>query len=396
MEFIKGILRLSDLFDGVSDDQLKMLLPFCREEDYGAGTTIFTEGTPCQTIYIVESGSVALEMSLPISRRGGKGLATIGMITRGGCLGRSGLISPYTHCLTARAVERTEVIAIDAIKIRRWGEDDHEAGCQLMKNVAKVVASRLEHTKTTLGHILSIVLHDVKAPLASVESVNRLIIGGFCGDLDKEQKSMLQSSSKGITDLLNLLNNIASVSRIGIRGKVVSKISLIELITDAVDGMHPLAEEKGLELKAEVAEELPKICGDGAQIKQVLINLLSNAIKFTPPGGVVTVKAKDDNEYIRVEVNDTGIGIPADELPKIFDEFYRGLDLTERGAGLGLSIARGIVEGHGGKIWATSPCPGSDKGSQFVVTLPKDLGKCEIGRALVGANRAQGKQINST
>ena len=124
--------------------------------------------------------------------------------------------------------------------------------------------------------------------------------------------------------------------------------------------------------------------------------MLSNAIKFTPPGGVVTVKAKDDNEYIRVEVNDTGIGIPADELPKIFDEFYRGLDLTERGAGLGLSIARGIVEGHGGKIWATSPCPGSDKGSQFVVTLPKDLGKCEIGGALVGANRAQGKQINST
>jgi len=379
MEFIKGILRLSDLFDGISDDQLKMLLPFCREEVYEAGATIFAEGTLCQTIYIVETGSVSLEMNLPIGRSGGRGSATIGMITRGGCLGRSGLISPYVYSSTARAVERTEIIALDARIIRRWSEDNHEAGCQLMNNVAKVVASRLEHTRKTRGHGLAVVLHDIKAPLASVESVNRLILSGYCGKLGEEQRSMLQDSSKGITDLLNLLNNIASMSRIGIRERVVSKISLVELVTDAVDEMHPLAEEKGLKLKAEVGEGLPNICGDGVQIKQVLINLLSNAIKYTPTAGKVIVRVGDINDHIRVEVNDAGVGIPPEELPRIFDEFYRGLDLTERGAGLGLSIARQIVEAHGGRIWAVSPCPGSEKGSQFVVTLPKDLGEGEIG-----------------
>lgn len=390
MEFIQGILRLSDLFDGVSDDRLKKLLPFCREEVYEAGTIIFTEGTLCQTMYIVESGSVALEMNLPVGR--GAGRATIGVVTRGGALGCAGLLSPYVHIDTGRSLERTELIALDTRVLKRLFEEDPKVGRRVMNNVAKVAKSRLEHTRKTLGHILAVVFHDIKAPLASVESVNRLILGGYCGELDDEQKSMLRDSSKGITDLLELLNNIASVSRIGIRDTVVSKISLVELITDAVDEMHPLAEEKGLEVKVEVAEELPQICGDGAQIKQVMINLLSNAIKYTPSGGQVTVKAEDDNENVRVEVIDSGVGIPAEELPKIFDEFYRGLDLTERGAGLGLSIARGIVEGHRGKIWAVSPCPGSDKGSQFVVTLPKPKElTCDMKGAVAGVTRLSGE-----
>jgi len=390
MEFIEGILRLSDLFDGVSDAQLKKLLPFCQEEVYEAGTTIFTEGTLCQTMYIMESGSVALEMSLQIGQ--GTGKATIGVITRGGCLCCHGLISPYIHLGTARTLERTEVIALDTRVLKRLFAEDPEVEAAVMNNLAKAVSSRLEHTRKTLGHILAVVFHDIKAPLASVESVNRLILGGYAGELDEEQKSMLQGSSKSITGLLDLLNNIASVSRIGIRDTIISKISLAEVITDSIDGIRPLAEEKGLELKVEVAEELPEACGDGAQLKQVLINLLSNAIKFTPSGGMVTVKAKDDNEHIQVEVIDTGVGIPAEELPKIFDEFYRGLDLTERGAGLGLSIARQIVEGHRGKIWAISPCPGSDKGSQFVVTLPKPKElTCDIKGAMAGANRTSGK-----
>ena len=391
MDFIEGILRLSDLFDGMSDDQLKKLLPFCREEVYEAGTIIFSEGTPCQTMYIVESGSVALEMNLQIGR--GAGTATIGAVTRGGCLGRSGLVSPYVHTSTGRTLERAELIALDTRVLRRLFEENPEVGCRVMNNLAKVVALTLEHTRKTLGHILAVIFHDIKAPLASVESVNRLILGGYAGELDEEQKSMLRSSSKGISGLLNLLNNITSVSQIGIRERVVSKISLTQVIADSIDEMRPLAEEKGLELKVEVTEELPPVCGDRVQLKQVLINLLSNAIKFTPTGGLVTVRAKDGTKDVRVEVVDTGIGIPAKEQPKIFDEFYRGLDLTERGAGLGLSIAKRIVEAHRGKIWAVSPCPGSDKGSQFVVTLPKDLSSAEE-EALVGVNgRSGNKQI---
>ena len=196
MEFIQGILRLSDLFDGVSDAQLKKLLPFCQEEVYEAGTTIFTEGTPCQTMYIVSSGSVALEMNLPIGRRGSRGSATIGVVTRGSCLCSHGLISPYIHAGTARTLERTELIALDTRVLRRSFSENPKVEATVMNNLAKAISSRLEHTRKTLGHILAVVFHDIKAPLASVESANQLILGGYCGELDKEQKSMLQNSSR--------------------------------------------------------------------------------------------------------------------------------------------------------------------------------------------------------
>jgi len=166
MYFIEGILRLSDLFNEVSDDQLKKLAPFCREEVYEAGAMIFRAGTPSHTIHIVESGSVALEMNLKIGRGGGS--ATIGVVTRGGCIGRSGLMSPYVHTLTGRTLEKTEVIALDARILRRWCEENPDEGCIVMNNAAKVVASRLEHTEATLAHILAVVYHDIKASLAAV------------------------------------------------------------------------------------------------------------------------------------------------------------------------------------------------------------------------------------
>jgi signal transduction histidine kinase len=104
--------------------------------------------------------------------------------------------------------------------------------------------------------------------------------------------------------------------------------------------------------------------------------LLSNAIKFTPSGGI-TVRASDAKSHVQVDVIDTGIGIPTEDLPKIFDGFYKGLDVEHRGAGLGLSISKRIIEGHGGKIWATSPCPETGKGTRFTFIVPKSPKQAE-------------------
>ena len=107
-----------------------------------------------------------------------------------------------------------------------------------------------------------------------------------------------------------------------------------------------------------------------------MTNLLSNAIKFTPSGGI-TVRAKDEKDHVRVDVIDTGVGIPTEDLPKVFDGFYKGLDMEKRGAGLGLSISKKIIEGHGGKIWATSPTPETGKGTRFTCVLPKNSEQVE-------------------
>ena len=153
----------------------------------------------------------------------------------------------------------------------------------------------------------------------------------------------------------------------------MSEISLVRVVTNSVETMLPLAQEKRLQLKVDVDAELAPIYGAYERLKQVVTNLLSNAIKFTPAGGMVTVRVKNGVDCAQVEVADTGSGIPAEELPKIFDDFYRGLNVAGRGAGLGLSIAKRIIEAHNGKIWAVSPCPGNDRGSQFIFTIPKEL-----------------------
>ena len=144
-----------------------------------------------------------------------------------------------------------------------------------------------------------------------------------------------------------------------------------EVVEDALENVRSPAEEKGLELSAEVANGLPEIAGAPHRLVQVITNLLNNAVQFTPAGGRVTIKAREDADDLRVEVMDTGIGIPPEDMPRIFEDFYRGKDVDTKGAGLGLAIAKKIVEAHGGGIWAESPYPESEKGSKFAFTLPK-------------------------
>ena len=367
---IKEILKHSDLFRGLSDHELDSLLPLCREEVYEAGTVIFLEGTLCRTMYIVESGKVALEINLHISRAVEES-ATIQVVTQGGCLCHSGLVEPYILTATGRSLEKTKVIALETAELKDLFENNPEVGCRTMNNLAKIASSRLKHSRETMGRILSIIFHDLKAPLAAVESYNRLLLAGFPGELNEEQKNILQRSSRRLSEMLNLVSNMLDFSRISFGDLRMERISLAKVIEDCLEAMHPLAEGKGLQLVAEIPRELPAILGAQERLKQVVRNLLSNAINFTPSGGLVTVKAKDGTDGIQVEVLDTGIGIPTNELPKIFDGFYRGLDIAERGAGLGLSITKSIVEAHRGRIWAVSPCPESGKGSKFTFILPR-------------------------
>jgi len=370
---VKEILKNSDLFSGLRDEHLDMLLPLCREEVYEAGEVIYVEGCRCENIYIVEWGRVALETSLHISRAAEES-ATIDVVTRGGCLCTSGLVEPYILTSTGRTLERTKLIAIDTAELRKLARTSAEARARVMYNVAKIIASRLQHTRQTMGNILSVIFHDLKAPLAAVESYNRLLLDGFVGELTEEQKNIIRRSSKRLSDLLNLISNMIDFSRVDFGLLRAERVSLAELIEDCAEAMRPLAEEKKLQFVVEIPQQLPVVLGIPGQLKQVMTNLLSNAIKYTPSGGV-TVRAKDEEDHVRVDVIDTGIGIPTEDLPKIFDGFYKGLDMEQRGAGLGLSISKKIIDAHGGRIWALSPCPETGKGSQFIFTVPKDLRK---------------------
>ena len=117
----------------------------------------------------------------------------------------------------------------------------------------------------------------------------------------------------------------------------------------------------------------PKVRGSGRRLQQVVTNLTNNAVAYTHEGTVL-VKVTDGDNEVRVEVMDSGIGIPPQDLPRLFADFFRGSNVQSKGTGLGLSISKRIVEAHGGKIWAESPCPETNKGSKFTFTLPKKQG----------------------
>jgi len=372
---IKETLKASEIFQGLTDEELDKLLPLCQEQLYEVGAVMFCEGAQCNYVQTLKSGKVALETELAISRSGAE-RATIDVLSQGSSFCWSALMEPHILTSSGRCLEKTEIIALDGEKLKTLLDENPQIGYKVANDLVKVVASRLQHTKHTMENILSVIFHDLKAPLAAAESYNRLLLDGFVGELSEEQKNIIQRSSKRLSDLLNLISNMIDFSRVDFGEFRTEEVSLTKVIEDCTETMRPLVVEKGLQLDVALPRQLPMILGNADRLKQVMTNLLSNAIKFTPSGGM-TIRAKDYKDHVQVDVIDAGIGIPTEDLPKVFDGFYKGLDMEKRGAGLGLSICKRIIEGHGGKIAATSPCPETGKGTRFTFILPKNSKQAE-------------------
>jgi len=365
---IKDTLRYSEIFNGLTEDELDSLLPLCSLECHRAGTEVFCEGDQCLNLQTLKSGKVALETELALSRSSTE-RATIGVLSEGSCFCWSALMEPHVLTSTGRCLQDTEIISVDGERLKALMDANPQIGYRIANNLVRVVASRLKNTKETMERTLSVIFHDLKAPLAAAESYNRLLLDGFVGELTEEQRNIVGRSSKRLSDLLNLIGNIIDFSRVDFGDFRTEEVLMAEVIEDCVDTMRPLAEEKGLQLNVELPPRLPTVLGTAGRLKQVVTNLLSNAIKFTSSGGV-TVTAKEGKGCVQVDVIDTGSGISPEELPKVFDGFYAGLQMEKRGAGLGLSICKSIIASHGGRIWATSPCPDSGKGSRFTFIIP--------------------------
>ena len=218
--------------------------------------------------------------------------------------------------------------------------------------------------------VVAIVSHDLRNPLsvvkmcASTLSVEPLPDAATVTDLARTMHQSAEWMHTIIQDLLDVAH--LESGRLTLRHERVSTADVIEKVVE----LHaPLAEERDLVLTSDVPPDVPSISMDTARIRQVLANLIGNALKFTEPGGSITITAgvRDDNRVV-VSVSDTGRGISADDLPRLFDRFWQASrgDL-KRGTGLGLAIAKGIVEAHNGRIWVESV---EGKGATFSFSLP--------------------------
>jgi len=239
---------------------------------------------------------------------------------------------------------------------------------QISAEVVKLVEERRNFVR-----FLSVVAHDLQSPLVATQSILSYILDGYTGQITDGQKDLMQRGVRRIDGLLTLITDLLDIPRIeaGQLKREMKEIYVNEAFKQATDGLDNVARQKGITLKVELPQVSPKIYASSRRLQQVITNLISNAIYYTREG-MVLVRVTEDEKDVRVEVMDTGIGIPQDDLPRLFDDFFRGSNVSAKGTGLGLSISKRIVEAHGGKIWAESPCPETGTGSKFSFTLPKE------------------------
>lgn len=229
--------------------------------------------------------------------------------------------------------------------------------------------TRLRRLEMVRRDFVSNVSHELRTPLASLKALTETLQEGALEDPPAARRFLLRMDNE-IDTLTQMVQELLELSRIE-SGKVPlrrQRLTACELLQPAVERMQVQAERAGLTLTMECPEVMPNVNADLDRIEQVLVNLLHNAIKFTPPGGRITVSARAEAPFVIFSVRDTGVGIPDENLSRIFERFYKvDRARSTRGTGLGLSIARHLVEAHGGRIWAEST-PG--EGSTFHFSLP--------------------------
>ena len=198
--------------------------------------------------------------------------------------------------------------------------------------------------------------HDLRTPLTSMRVMVEALHDGIVDDDATRQRyyRTIRAEVIALNGLIDDLFELAQLDAGGLKLEMAS-VSLADLISDTIEGFRPLCEQRGIELVGRVSPNLELVTMDASRIGRVLTNLISNAFQHTPAGGRVEVLASREQGEVIVTVTDGGPGFSAEDLPRVFERFYRGEQARSRatgGAGLGLAIASGIVEAHGGRIWA--------------------------------------------
>ena len=218
------------------------------------------------------------------------------------------------------------------------------------------------------NEMIGIVSHDLRNPVAAVKMLSAAVLRA--GDRNTEANAEnIALMCQAAEQMDALIRDLLDVSRLDAGGLRVDPeaIDARELIVESLKTLAPLAEEQSIHFVTELPASLPKVLADRERIQQALSNLVGNAIKFTPAGGTITVRAETAPESVEVSISDTGKGISPDDLPRVFERYWQSDRTVRHGAGLGLPIAKGIVEAHGGRIWIESS---ADAGTRVTFELP--------------------------
>ena len=257
------------------------------------------------------------------------------------------------HDLPADALVRAVDHAIELYRMQRQVEEQRRS---------------LELRNRQLQSFAAVVAHDLRNPVGMIQTSSAFLLDILPDDAPSVQSAQLNAIHRSASRALRLIRDLMDVTRIETGKLEVTPAAypVPDLAEEALGPHRRGAKERGITLRCELEPALPLLWADRDRVVQVLDNLLSNAFKFTPDGGEVIVRAERDSTDVRLSVKDTGPGIPDDLLPCVFDRFWQADQGDARGLGLGLTIVKGIVDAHGGRVWAERAAVG---GAAFRLTL---------------------------
>ena len=370
------MLESFELLAGLPPQALERIGALAVEEHYAEGQVLFSEGSPAQALYLILSGKVSLEKRVQLGRTGTARQATIDVSGPWQAVGWSSLVVPYQYTSSGICLEDTLVLTVPGVELRQLMEEQPEAGYQLMGRAASIIRARLASTTALLTYFLSIVSHELKRPLAAVENYLQITLGGYAGEITDKQRRLLERSSLRLSDLRSLISDLLDFARIQpdqIRADF-EWVDPKEIGAEATEEVRLAASQKNIRLKVAGPSEFKPLIAARRRLRQVISNLLANAVKFSPEGSTVTLSAQDEPEALVIEVLDEGMGIPPQDQEHVFEDFFRGRNVEEvGGSGLGLSIAKKIVDAHEGQIAIESPYATGVSGTRVVVRIPRSL-----------------------
>ena len=262
---------------------------------------------------------------------------------------------------------------------KKEAEDFDDADEAILTQLAQLASVALENARLfkaaqeatrARDDLVAIVSHDLRNPIHTIHMAASFLLDiAPTNDRRVQARRQLEVIQRSATRANRLIQDLLDVARIQAGGLAVDPIAVDvkSLVNEAVESATPLASAAHLKVECDVPDQIPMVSSDRERVLQVFANLIGNAIKFTPKGGEIRILASAENSEIRFVVADTGPGIPQAHLAHVFDRYWQAKSTAKLGTGLGLSIAKGIVEAHGGRIWAESP---PNSGAQFNFTLP--------------------------
>jgi signal transduction histidine kinase len=253
---------------------------------------------------------------------------------------------------------------------------DREKELTALKGDLEEAYHKLEKSDAAKSEFVVMVTHELRSPLSAIESILRLFIEGYAGDLLDGQRKLIHGIEQRARFLLMLVDELLHLSRVKAEKfkKEKAKINLRETVERIISSLQTKVKSKRLNLQTDLPPSPLMFWGNVDDMQLLFSNLIGNSVKYTPPGGRILVKMVKRNLQIKIEISDTGIGIPEEDLSKIFEEFYRAENakkVEREGTGLGLPIAKRIVETYGGEVKVKSQV---GKGTTFSFDLTMEEG----------------------